>query len=107
MVFARSVLAEPINQLLLLRGRKIKRDIFVGCHAWIRMPVLLLLLLRKCQYQFLLKLIPMGATRLMLTLIGVTWMMLIPMGVIRPKLNPMGVPSALLMKMRKRRMKSL
>jgi hypothetical protein len=32
-VFARSVLAEPIIQLLLLRGRKRKRDVFVECHA--------------------------------------------------------------------------
>jgi hypothetical protein len=34
-------------------------------------------------------------------------MMLTPMGVIQLKLIPMGVSSALLMKMRKRRMKSL
>jgi hypothetical protein len=45
----------------------------------------------------LLKLNPMGVTRLMLNPMGVTLMMLIPMG----------VPSALLMKMRKRRRKSL
>jgi hypothetical protein len=32
-VFARSVLAEPIIQLLLLRGRKRKRDVFGECHA--------------------------------------------------------------------------
>jgi hypothetical protein len=44
----RSVLAEPINQLLLLRGRKRKRDVFARCQAWIRMLVLLLLLPRKC-----------------------------------------------------------
>jgi hypothetical protein len=31
-------------------------------HAWIRMLVLLVLLLRKCQYQFSLKLTPMGVT---------------------------------------------
>jgi hypothetical protein len=92
-VFARSVLAEPINQLLLLRGRKRKIDVFTECHAWIRMPVLLLLLMRKCQCRFLLKLISMGVTRLMLTPMGVTSMMLIPMGVIRPKLIPMGVLS--------------
>jgi hypothetical protein len=61
------------------------------------MPVLLLLLLRKCQCRFLLKLTPMGVTSMILT----------PMGVIRPKLIPMGVSSALLMKVRKRRMKSL
>jgi hypothetical protein len=106
-VFARSVLAEPINQLLLLRGRKRKRDVFIECHAWIRMPVHLLLLLRKCQCYFLLKLIPMGVTRLMLIPMGVTLMMLNLMGVIWPQLIPMGVPSALLMKMRKRIMKSL
>jgi hypothetical protein len=71
------------------------------------MLALLLLLLRKCQCRFLLKLIPMGVTRLMLNPMGVTLMMLNPMGVIRPKLIPMGVPFALLMKMRKRRRKSL
>jgi hypothetical protein len=96
-VFARSVLAKPISPLLLLRGRKRRRDVFVECLAWIRIPVLLFLLLRKCQCLHLLKLTPMGVTRLL-------W---IPMGVIWPKLNPMGVLSALLMKMRKRRMKSL
>jgi hypothetical protein len=32
-VSARSVLAEPIIQLLLLRGRKRKRDVFGECHA--------------------------------------------------------------------------
>jgi hypothetical protein len=47
-VFARSVLAEPTSPLLLLRGRKRRRDVFVECLAWIRMPVLLFLLLRKC-----------------------------------------------------------
>jgi hypothetical protein len=61
------------------------------------MPVILLLLLRKCQCRFLLKLIPMGVTRLMLTPMGVTSMMQTPMGVL----------SAFLMKMRKRMMKSL
>jgi hypothetical protein len=73
-VFAQSVLAEPLNPLLLLRGRKRKRDVFAECHAWIRMSVLLLLLLRKCRCQFLLKLIPMGVTRLMLIPMGVTLM---------------------------------
>jgi hypothetical protein len=71
-VFARSVLAEPINQLLLLRGRKRRRDVFAECQAWIRMLVLLLLLMRECPCQFLLKLTPMGVTRLMLTPMGVT-----------------------------------
>jgi hypothetical protein len=47
-MFARNVLAEPIKPLFLLRGRKRRRDVFVGCPAWIRVPVLLLLLLRKC-----------------------------------------------------------
>jgi hypothetical protein len=46
-VFARSVLAEPTIPLLLLRGRKRRRDVFVECLAWIRMSVLLFLLLRK------------------------------------------------------------
>lgn len=75
------------HPLLLLRGRRRRRDIFVECLAWIRVPVLLFLLLRKCQCLNLLKLIPMGVTRLML--------------------NPMGVLSVLLMKMMKKRMKSL
>jgi hypothetical protein len=47
-VFARSVLAETISPLLLLRGRKRRRDVFVEFLAWIRMLVLLFLLLRKC-----------------------------------------------------------
>jgi hypothetical protein len=96
-MFARNVLAEPINPLFLLRGRKRKRDVFIKCLAWIRVPVLLFLLLRKCQCLNLLKLTPMGVTCLMLT----------SMGVILPKLNPMGVLSVLLMKMMKKRMKSL
>jgi hypothetical protein len=66
-MFARNVLAEPINPLFLLRGRKRKRDVFIGCLAWIRVPVLLFLLLGKCQCLNLLKLTPMGATRLKLT----------------------------------------
>jgi hypothetical protein len=52
---------------------------------------------RKCQCLNLLKLTPMGVTRLL-------W---IPMGVILLKLTPMGVLSVLLMKMMKKRMKSL
>jgi hypothetical protein len=55
----------------------------------------------------LLRLIPMGVTRLILTPMGVTSMMLIPMGVTRLMLIPMGVLPAFLMKMRKKRMKSL
>jgi hypothetical protein len=96
-MFARNVLAEPINPLFPLRGRKRRRDVFFECLAWIRVPVLLFLLLRKCQCLNLLKLTPMGVTRLMLT----------PMGVILLKLTPMGVLSVLLMKMMKKRMKSL
>jgi hypothetical protein len=61
----------------------------------------------EVQYKFLLKLTSMGVTRLTLTPMGVTRLMLTQMGVIRPRLTPMGVPSTLLMKMRKRRMKSL
>jgi hypothetical protein len=53
-------------------GRKRKRDVFAECHAWIRMPILLHLLLRKCRCQFLLKLNPMGVTRLTLIPMGVT-----------------------------------
>jgi hypothetical protein len=86
-MFVRNVLAEPIKPLFLLRGRKRRRDVFVGCLAWIMMPVLLLLLLRKCQCLNLLKLIPIGVTRLTLT--------------------PMGVLSVLLMRMMKKRTKSL
>jgi hypothetical protein len=93
MVPARSVLT---NQLFLLRGER-KRDVFAKCLAWIRMPVLLFLLLRKCQCQHLLKLSLVGATCLLLNPMGVTWMTLIPMGVL----------FALLMTMRMRRMKSL
>ena len=96
-MFARNVLAEPIKPLFLLRGRKRRRDVFVGCLAWIRVPVLLFLLLRKCQCLNLLKLTPKGVTRLLLT----------PMSVILLKLTPMGVLSVLLMKMMKNRMKSL
>jgi hypothetical protein len=86
-MFARNVLAEPINPLFLLRGRKRRRDVFVECLAWIRVPVLLFMLLRKCQCLNLLKLTPMGVTLL--------------------KLTPMGVLSVLLMKMMKKRMRSL
>jgi hypothetical protein len=96
-VFTRSVLAETISSLLLLRGRKRRRDVFVECLAWIRMPVLLFLLLRKCQCLNLLK----------LTLMGVAQLLWIPMGVILLKLTPIGVLSVLLMKMMKKRMKSL
>jgi hypothetical protein len=91
---------------ILLRGRKRKRDVFGECHAWIRMPALLLLLPGKCQCQFLLKPNPMGVTWLMLTPMGVALMMLTPMGVTRLMLTPMGVLSVLLARMRKRRRKS-
>jgi hypothetical protein len=47
-MFVRSILAEPISLLLLLRGRNRRRDVFVECLVWIRMLVLLFLLLRKC-----------------------------------------------------------
>jgi hypothetical protein len=86
-MFIQNALAELIKPLFLLRGRKRRRDVFVGCLAWIRVLVLLLLLLRKCQCLNLLKLIPMGVTRLTLT--------------------PMGVLSMLLMRMMKKRTKSL
>jgi hypothetical protein len=61
-----------MNQLLLLRGRKRRRDVFVECQAWIGMLALLLLLLRECPCQFFLQLTPMGVTQLMLTPMGVT-----------------------------------
>jgi hypothetical protein len=51
-VFARSALAEPIRPLLLLRGRKRRRDV--------RLLVLLFLLLMRCQCLPLLMLTPMG-----------------------------------------------
>jgi hypothetical protein len=87
-MFVQSALAEPISLLLLLMGRKRRRDVFDECLAWIGMLVLLLLLLRKCPCLNLLTLIPMGVTRLTLT--------------------PMGVLSVLLMKMRrKKKMRSL
>jgi uncharacterized membrane protein YhaH (DUF805 family) len=86
-MFARNVLAELIKPLFLLRGRKRRRDVFVGCLAWIRVSVLLFLLLRKCRCLNLLKLTPMGVTLL--------------------KLTPMGVLSVLLMRMIKKRTKSL
>jgi hypothetical protein len=86
-VFARNALAEPISLLLLLMGRKRRRDVFAECLALIRMLVLRLLLLRKCPCLNLLKLIPMGVTHLMPT--------------------PMGVLSVMLMKMRRKKMKSL
>jgi hypothetical protein len=86
-MFARSALAEPISLLLLLMGRKRRRDVFGECLAWIGMLVVLLLLLRKCPCLNLLTLIPMGVTCLTLT--------------------PMGVLSVLLMRMIKKRTKSL
>jgi hypothetical protein len=87
-VLARNALAEPVNLLLLLMGRKRRKDVFAVCLAWIGMLVLRLLLLRKCPCLNLLMLIPMGVTNLVLT--------------------PLGVLSVLLMKMRrKKKMKSL
>jgi hypothetical protein len=71
-VCPKNVLAESISPLLPLRGRKRRRDVFVECLAWIRMPVLLFLLLRKCQCLHLLKLTPMGVTRLLWIPMGVT-----------------------------------
>jgi hypothetical protein len=60
------------------------------------MLALLLLLLKKYQWNFLLELTPMG----------VTLMMLNPMGVIQPELTPMGLLFVLLTRMRKKRRKS-
>jgi hypothetical protein len=126
MVLAQSAFARLVIQLLLLRGRRRKRGGFGECRVWTRMLALLLLLLKKYQWNFLLELIPMGVT--LLTLIpmgvtsmmlnpldvillelipmGVTLMMLIPMGAIRPELTPMGVLFVLLTRMRKKRRKS-
>jgi hypothetical protein len=52
---------------------------------------MLALLLKKCQWNFLLELIPMGVTLLTLTPMGVTSMMLNPLDVILLELNLMGV----------------
>jgi hypothetical protein len=97
-VLARNTLTEPVSLLLLLMGRKRRKDVFAECLAWIGMLVLRLLLLRKCPCLNLLRLTPMGVTNLALT----------PMGVTSLALTPMGVLSVLLMKMRrKRKIKSL
>jgi hypothetical protein len=55
------------------------------------MLALLLLLLKKCQWNFLLELIPMGVTLLTLTPMGVTSMMLNPLDVILLELVSGGV----------------
>jgi hypothetical protein len=55
------------------------------------MLALLLLLLKKYQWNSLLELIPMGVTLLMLIPMGVIPLMLDPMGVILTMLNPIGV----------------
>jgi hypothetical protein len=115
-VLAHSAFARPVIQLLLPRGRRRKRGGFDECRVWTRMLALLLLLLKKYQWEFLLELTPMGVTLLMLTPMGVfvtmlipmgvILTMLIPMGVIRPGLTPMGVLFVLLTRMRKKRRKS-
>jgi hypothetical protein len=95
-VLAQSAFARPVIQLLLPRGRGRKRGGFGECRVWTRMLALLLLVLKKYQWNSLLELTPMG----------VTLMMLNPMGVIRPELTPMGVLFVLLTRMRKKRRKS-
>jgi hypothetical protein len=90
-VLTRNAFAKSVIQLLLPRGRKRKRDGFGECHAWIVMPALLLLLLKKYQWNSLMGLNPMGVSLLMLIPMGVTLPELIPMGVTLPELNPMGV----------------
>jgi hypothetical protein len=115
-VLARNAFARPVIQLLLLRGRRRKRDGFDECRVWTRMLALLLLLLKKYQWNFLLELTPMGVTLLMLNPMGVTLTMLISMGVILPELipmgvillelTPMGVLFVLLTRMKKKRRKS-
>jgi hypothetical protein len=57
---AQNAFARPVIQLLLPRGRRRKRDGFGECRVWTRMLALLLLLLKKCQWNFLLELTPMG-----------------------------------------------
>jgi hypothetical protein len=87
----RNAFARPVIQLHLPRGRRRKRDGFGECHAWTRTLALLLLLLKKYQWNFLLELTLMGVTLLMLISMGVTLSELTPMGVILSELNPMGV----------------
>jgi hypothetical protein len=65
-VFARNALAGPASLLLLLMGRKRRKDVFTECLAWIGMLVLWFLLLRKCPCLNLLRLIPMGVLSVLL-----------------------------------------
>jgi hypothetical protein len=90
-VFAQNALAEPINLILLLMSRKIKRGVFGEYLAWIGMLVLRFLLLRKCLCLNLPTLTPMGVIHLSLIPIDVIHLSLIPMGVIHLSLIPMGV----------------
>jgi hypothetical protein len=80
-VFARNALTEPINLILLLMGRKRKRDVFGEYLVWIGTLVLRFLLLRKYLCLNLLTLTPMGVIHLSLTPMGVLHLLLIPMGV--------------------------
>jgi hypothetical protein len=74
-----------------VEGKKRKRDDFGECRVWTMMLALLLLPLKKYEWNFLLELTPMGVTLLMLIPMGVTLTMLISMGVILLELIPMGV----------------
>jgi hypothetical protein len=73
-VFARDVLAESINLILLLMSRKRKRDVFGKYLVWIGALVLRFLLLREFPCLNLLTLTPMGVVHLSLTPMGVLLM---------------------------------
>jgi hypothetical protein len=86
-VFARDVLTEPINLILLLMSRKRKRDVFGKYLVWIRALVLRFLMLRKFSCLNLLTLTPMGVVCLLLTSMGVIHLSLTPMGVLLMKMT--------------------
>jgi hypothetical protein len=70
-VLAQSVLTKLTIRLRLLRRRR-RRGSFSDCHAWTRMPTLLLLFVKKYQQKSFLRLIPMVVYMLKLTPMGVT-----------------------------------
>jgi hypothetical protein len=98
-VFARDVLAESINLILLLMSRKRKRDASGEYLVWIGTLVLRFLLLKKCLCLNLLTPTPLGVLRLLLIPMGVLHLLLIPMGVLHLLLIPMGVLHLLLIPM--------
>jgi hypothetical protein len=87
-VFARDVLAESINLILLLMSRKRKRDASDEYLVWIGTLVLRFLLLKKCLCLILLMLTPLGALHLLLIPMGVLPVLLVKtMG--RKKMRPL------------------